>query len=172
MSDWFDTLVPSLPVMELIFRGTVTYLGLTILLRIVGRREAGGLGLTDLLVVLLAVDAASTGLTGESQTLGDSAVLVVTVLAWSVIVDAVAYRWPRLGRLVKVRPRALIREGRVDRRAMLRELMTEDEVRSQLRLHGIEDLSRIHRAYIEPNGMVSVILDQPHEEDARRPPEL
>lgn len=69
-------------------------------------------------------------------------------------------------------PSLLIKGGRVDRRAMLRELMTEDEVRSQLRLHGIEDLTRIHRAYIEPNGMVSVILDQPQEEDAGRPPEL
>lgn len=173
MSDWTGFFAPSLHIVELIARGTVTYLGLVVLLRLVGRREAGGLGLTDLLVVLLAVDAASIGLTGESESLGDSVVLVLTVLFWSIAVDALAYRWPGIGRFFKARPRHLIEDGRIDRRAMLRELMTEDEVISQLRLHGIQDLSRVERAYIEPNGMVSVVLREPAEEqDPERPPAL
>ena len=66
-------------------------------------------------------------------------------------------------------PSLLIKDGRVDRRAMLRELMTEDEVRSQLRLHGIDDLSGIYRAYIEPNGMVSVI-PRPDTQETEGPP--
>lgn len=40
---------------------------------------------------------------------------------------------------------------------MHREFMTFDEVMSQLRLHGIERPSEVRRAYIEPNGMVSVL---------------
>lgn len=69
MPDWFEFFVPSLNLGELFLRGTVTYVGLMLLLRIVGRREAGGLGLTDLLVILLVVDAASIGMTGESPPL-------------------------------------------------------------------------------------------------------
>ena len=143
------------------------FLALTLLLRVVGRREAGGLGLTDLLMVLLVVDAASEGLTGESSTLGDSAVLVLTVLGWSVIVDAICYRWPRVGRIFKARPRALVTDGALDRRVMRRELMNDDELQSQLRLHGIEDMDNIAHAYIEPNGMVSIVLDRPSESPAR-----
>lgn len=158
-----DYLVPSVHLGELFLRGTVTYVGLMLLFRIVGRREAGGLGLTDLLVVLLAVDAASTGLTGDSESLGDSLVLVLTVLLWSVVIDATSYRWPRMGALFKAKPRPLIENGRLNRKAMHREFMTEDEVLSQLRLHGIEDITHIQRAYIEPNGMVSVILQKPPE---------
>lgn len=158
-----DYLLPSVHLGELFLRGTVTYIGLMLLFRIVGRREAGGLGLTDLLVVLLAVDAASTGLTGDSQSLGDSLVLVLTVLLWSVVIDATSYRWPRLGSIFKAKPRPLIEYGQLNRKAMHREFMTEDEVRSQLRLHGIEDITHIQRAYIEPNGMVSIILQRPQE---------
>ena len=40
--------------------------------------------------------------------------------------------------------------------------MTREELLSQLRLHGIEDLDGVHRAYLEPGGMVSVI---PHSDD-------
>jgi len=46
---------------------------------------------------------------------------------------------------------------------MLREFMTCEEVRSQSRSHGIEDIAVVDRAYIEPNGMISVIR-RGHEE--------
>lgn len=52
---------------------------------------------------------------------------------------------------------------------MLRELMSEAEVESQLRLHGIEDLRAVEHAYIEPNGMVSVVLREPTEDTAAQP---
>lgn len=173
MGSWMDFLVPSLPIGELFLRGTITFFALTLLLRVVGRREAGGLGLNDLLVVLLMVDAASTGLTGESSTLGDSTVLVLTVLAWSVAVDVLSYRWPRIGRIFKAPPRRLIDDGALDRRTMRRELMNEEEVQSQLRLHGIEDLDNVEHAYIEPNGMVSIVLrEPPRAAEAPKHPEL
>ncbi|MGN0099827.1 YetF domain-containing protein [Dietzia sp. CH92] len=73
------------------------------------------------------------------------------------VLDAVSYRWPRLGKILKARPKPLIEDGRLNRRVMRRELMTDVEVFAQLRLHGIEDLERVHRAYLEPNGMISIV---------------
>jgi uncharacterized membrane protein YcaP (DUF421 family) len=35
--------------------------------------------------------------------------------------------------------------------------MTRDELRSQLRLHGIDDPAEVDRAYLEANGMISII---------------
>ncbi|MFC0247604.1 DUF421 domain-containing protein [Citricoccus parietis] len=70
------------------------------------------------------------------------------------------YRWPTVGRLLKARPKPLIENGHLNRRAMRREFMAEAEVTSQLRLHGIEDIREVKRAYIEPNGMISVIPRQ------------
>jgi len=156
-TSWLTMLIPTVAIGELFLRGTLTFVGLLVLLRVVGRREAGGLGVTDLLVVVLIADAAGAGLRGEAASLGDSAVLVGTILFWSVAVDAMSYRWPRLARLVKARPRAIIRDGSLDRRAMRREFMTFDEVMSQLRLHGVTDLEDVRLALLEPNGMISVI---------------
>src|SRR5690606_31256726 len=77
-------------------------------------------------------------------------------------------RWPRLDRLLKARPKAIIRDGTFDRHVLRREFMTRDEVLSQLRLHGITDPGEVHRAFIEPNGMVSVIRRE-QDEDERQP---
>ncbi|HEY6738351.1 MAG TPA: YetF domain-containing protein [Actinopolymorphaceae bacterium] len=110
-------------------------MALLLLLRFTGQREAGGLGITDVLLV----------------------VLVAVILLWSVVVDAIAYRWPALGRFLKARPRLLIRDGEPHPPGARRELMGRVELMSQLRLHGIEDPGEVERAYIEPNGMISVV---------------
>lgn len=84
--------------------------------------------------------------------------------------DALAYRSPRLAALLKARPRTLIEDGKMNPRVLRRELMTVDEVRSQLRLHGIHDVADVTRACIEPNGMISVVTKDRESTDPVEPP--
>jgi uncharacterized membrane protein YcaP (DUF421 family) len=98
-------------------------------------------------------------------------VLVATILLWSVAVGAAAYRFPRLARVLKARPRPLIEHGRLNHSVMRREFMTRDEVRSQLRLHGIADIALVERACIEPNGMISVLRRDSADTEPVEPPE-
>lgn len=171
MPMWEGMFATTTPVVELVVRGTVTFLALIVALRIVGQRESGGLGLTDLLVVVLVADAAGVGLQGDAGSIADSFVLVATILFWSVALDALSYRWPRFAAVAKARPKSLIRDGVLDRRVMRREFMTDEEVLSQLRLHGITDPVEVKRANIEPNGMISVIRQDGSEPDTpARPP--
>lgn len=170
MPGWETIFAPSASLLEIFIRGTITFLTLMMLLRLVGQRESGGLGLTDVLVVVLVANAVSVGLTGDADSILDGFALAATILFWSVALDAVAYRWPRLGAFIKARPRPLIQDGQLNRRAMRREFMSYDEVLSQLRLHGIESPTDVHRAWLEPNGMVSVIRRDGAESDAPEGP--
>jgi uncharacterized membrane protein YcaP (DUF421 family) len=141
------------------------------MMRVIGQREAGGLGITDVLLVVLVAEAAAAGLHGEANSVTDSVLLVATILFWSVVFDAIAYRWPRLGRLIKAQPRLLIQDGAVNTHILRREFMTREEVASQLRLHGIEDPADVERAYIEPNGMISIVRNDHSEPDEPVKPE-
>lgn len=168
MPDLVEIFEPTVPLLEGFLRGTVIYLAVLTLMRTVGQREAGGLGITDVLVVVLVAEAAAPGLHGDGSSVADSLALVAGVVFWSVAIDAIAFRSPRFARLVKSRPKALIRDGEPNRRVMRRELMTDDELASQLRLHGIEDVRGIEHAYIEPNGMISIVR---HDGAQTEPPE-
>jgi len=44
---------------------------------------------------------------------------------------------------------------------MRREYITEGELMAELRKHGIDDVRRVSRAYIEATGNVSVLLQGP-----------
>lgn len=170
MPAWEEMFATTTPLLELFLRGTVTFLALILALRVVGQREAGGLGLTDLLVVVLVADAAGVGLQGDANSITDSFILVGTIFFWSVALDAMSYRWPRFANIVKARPKALIRDGELNRSVMRREFMTRGEVLSQLRLDGITDLEEVKRAYLEPNGLISVVRHEHTETDASPQP--
>ena len=53
MSEWQSIFLPTVPVVDGIARGTITFLALLAFMRIVGQRESGGLGITDVLLVVL-----------------------------------------------------------------------------------------------------------------------
>ena len=92
MPDWNAVFEPAIPLLEAFVRGTITFLALLALIRIVGQREAGGLGITDVLLVVLVAEAAAAGLHGEATSVTEGLVLVATILFWSVALDALAYR--------------------------------------------------------------------------------
>ncbi|MFP8945072.1 DUF421 domain-containing protein [Streptomyces fenghuangensis] len=173
MPDWNTLFAPSVPLLELFLRGTVTFLLLMAMVRVAGQREAGGLGITDVFLVVLVGQAVAPGLVGKSSSIADGVLLAATVVCWSLALDAAAYRWPRLARVIKSRPRPLIEDGRLSRKVMRREMMTEGEIMTQLRLHGIEDVSQVRRAYLEPNRMISILRRGGGEPDEPpRPPGL
>jgi uncharacterized membrane protein YcaP (DUF421 family) len=171
MSEWQSIFLPTVPVVDGIARGTITFLALLAFMRIVGQRESGGLGITDVLLVVLVTEAAAPGLHGDAKSVADGLIVVATILFWSVAVDAVAFCFPTLGRFIKARPRPLIADGRLNRRVMRREFMTSQEMDSQLRLHGIEDVGLVERAYTEPNGMISILRRDGEPTEPVEPPE-
>ncbi len=77
--DWEGAFSPELP-LELILRGSLIYLALFALLRFVLKREAGAVGITDLLVVVLIADAAQSAMAGSYTSLPDGLVLVGTIV--------------------------------------------------------------------------------------------
>lgn len=168
--DWGEVFRLSRPIAEIVVRGTVMFLVIFAMMRVVGKRESGGLSLTDVLVVALVAEAAAHGMVGEARGIADSVLLIATIFGWSVALDAIAYRWPRLAPLIKSRASPLVVDGRVNQRALRRELMQHEELMAELRLHGISELKDVARAFLEANGQVSVIRADRAEPDNPRKP--
>jgi uncharacterized membrane protein YcaP (DUF421 family) len=156
-ADWGAVLLPRLPLLELAARGTLMYLGLVFLLRVVLKREAGSLSLTDLLLILLIAEAAQNGLTGGYQSVGDGLALVLVLLAWSYALDWLIFHVPAVARLMNPPRLELVREGQLLRRNLRREMITPDELITEVHRHGVADLAGVKAAYMEPDGQISVI---------------
>lgn len=154
--DWNSIFVPGVPFGETVLRGTVVYLFLFFMLR-VSRRETGGTGITDLLVVVLVADAAQNAMAGEYTSITDGLILVATIAFWDFLLDWLGYRFAVIERLLRPAPLLLIKNGRLLKQNMKRELIREEELMGQLREKGVSALEDVRKCYMEGDGRISVI---------------
>lgn len=161
--DWRGIFVPETPLLEIFVRGSLVYLGLFVLLRVLLKRESGTLGITDMLLVVLIADAAQNGMSDDYRSVPEGLLLVGTIIFWSWLLNWLGYHYPFFQRLTKPGKLLLIKNGRMIRENMHKELITAGELLSEVRANGLTDLSRIKEAYMEPTGTISIIC---HEENS------
>jgi uncharacterized membrane protein YcaP (DUF421 family) len=154
--DWHRMLVPSEPLVEMVVRGSIMYLALFILLRVILKRRAGGLSTPDVLLIVLIADAAQNGMANEYKSVTEGLALVTTILVWDYALDWLAYSIPALSNLIEPAPLLLVKDGRVLRHNLRAELLTLSDLQSLLREKGIVDVSKVRRAHLEPTGHLSV----------------
>lgn len=155
--DWSSVLVPSLGIAEIVVRGTMMYLGLFVVLRFMARRQAGRYGPADLLVIVLIADAAQNGLGKEYQSVTEGLVLVITIVVWEYIIDWLTYRFPPLRPILRPPSLTVIKNGHVVEQAMRKEMLSMDELLSQLRQQQVESVQEVKLAKLEGDGQLSVI---------------
>jgi uncharacterized membrane protein YcaP (DUF421 family) len=157
MIDWQTLFVPTTPLLELVVRGSAMYLLLLAALRFLVRRHIGSLSLMDLLLMVLIADAAQNAMGDQYRSVTEGIVLCGTLIAWNFFFDWLAYRSPAFQKLVEPPPLPVIRNGKLLRRNMHQEFLTEDELLSQLRQQGVQDARTVKLAYVEPDGGVSIV---------------
>lgn len=158
--DWAAMLLPQTPLLEIFLRGTLTYLALLVMLRLVLKRESGSLALTDLLVVVLLADAAENAMADDYTSITDGVLLVGTILGWNYALDWLSYHNRTIGRLLRPPKLLLVKGGQMLRGNMEKELITEEELRSEMRSQGVNELEYVREAYLEPDGSISIITSR------------
>jgi uncharacterized membrane protein YcaP (DUF421 family) len=154
-SSWMEIFALETPLFELIARGTILYFSILAFMRLMPR-IGGELAVIDLVFLLLIAEAAAHGM-GEHKTVGDAILMIATLMGWNYLLNLVSFHIPFVESLVSGSPVQIVRDGRLMRRNMRREYLTEDELMAQLRRQGIEKIEDVKAAYIEGEGQLTVI---------------
>lgn len=155
--DWSALFLPSESLVEIAIRGTIIYLALFVAMRVLPRRTMGGIGPSDLLVVVLIADAVQNAMAGGYESITEGVLLAMVIFGWATFIDWLDYRFPQL-QIAQASALPVIVDGKLLHANMKRQRITEDEVMSQLRQHGQESLEAVRRAVLEGDGRFSVIL--------------
>lgn len=156
--DWQSIFQPTLPLAEVFLRGTLVYLFIFFMLRFM-RREAGEIGISDILVVVLISDAAQNAMTSEYKSITEGLLLVATIMFWDYFLDWVSYKTKSrfILRLLRPAPILLIKQGRLQKRNLKRQLIDKEELLGQLRQHGVEAVEEVKKCCLESDGSISVV---------------
>lgn len=155
--DWKTIFLPNVPLLEIIIRASVMYISLFVLLRVILKRQTGTLGMSDLLLITLLADASQNAMAGEYTSIIDGIVLVTTIIFWNYAFDWLSFRSEWFSHLIEPAPLLLIKDGKLLYRNMRKELITKDELMSQLREQGLDDPAMVKEAFMESDGQFSVV---------------
>jgi uncharacterized membrane protein YcaP (DUF421 family) len=155
--DWKALFTFSVPPLELVLRGTLTYIFLFCLFRFVVRRDAGALGLSDLLVLVIIADAAQNAMAGDYTSIVDGFTLIGTIIGWNYILNCLSFRYPWFRRFALAPPICIIKDGVKQEAALRRELISDEELRAMLHEDEVDDVAQVRRAWLEPDGQLTVL---------------
>src|SRR5512133_2523624 len=117
---------------EKIFRSLLVFIFLAIALRLGGKRELAQINVLDLAVLLLASNALQNALIGNDNSVTGGVIGATTLFVANYAFVRLTFRHARIRRLLEGRPRVLLRNGELDRHAMDREAITQEELEDQL----------------------------------------
>ncbi|MEI7036817.1 DUF421 domain-containing protein [Fulvimonas yonginensis] len=138
-------------------RGAGVYLGLLILLRLIGKRSFGEMTTFDIVVLILVGGTLRQAIIGDDKS---PLAAIIGVLAIFLLDKAIAWtcaRWPWLDRVVEGKDSLVARDGKILHDALRRHDMSEAAFRRALREKGLHEISEVVEARLEANGKVSVL---------------
>jgi len=154
--DWQSVFVPTESILEIFIRGTIMYLIMFTLLRVF-RRQAGSFSIADLLVIVVIADAAQNGMAGDSKSVTEAVLLIVTIISWDFFLDWLGFKSKIFEKILEPEKLKIIEDGKMLRQNLRKEMITTEELMSQLRQSGIEDVSEVKVGYLESDGHFSFI---------------
>jgi uncharacterized membrane protein YcaP (DUF421 family) len=159
-------LTPDIAYSEKIVRTVVVYAFLLIGLRLAGKRELSQLNPFDLVVLLLLSNTVQNAIIGNDNSLIGGLAGAAALLALNAVVVRLLYHYGKLD-TIEGRPDTLVRNGRILRHHLERELITVAELESAARRQGISSLAHVRECRLETGGALTFIAKQPSEEDLR-----
>ena len=152
-----EFLVLDTPLWEIVLRGTAVYIGIALLVRVIPKRHAGELSPNDLIAVIIIGSLGASAIVGDATGTLEILLMIVVVLLWDYLFNVIEYHVPRFRKIAQDSPTLLIHNGRVLRKNLDREKLTDEELDASLRRQGITSTEQVKLAILEADGHISVI---------------
>ena len=144
--------------MILIFSRTVfLYLIVLCVMRFMGKREIGQMQPFELVISIMIADLAATPMSEIGIPILYGIIPILGLLFMHIIISILNIKSNRVREIICGKPRILIKNGRIDEKALIKENFTINELQEQLRVNNINSLSDVEYAILETSGQISVI---------------
>ncbi|MGH2541414.1 MAG: DUF421 domain-containing protein, partial [Ardenticatenaceae bacterium] len=147
--------LPLLFVLEIMLRTTVMYVYALLILRLLGKRGMGQLTPFEFIVVIALGSAMGDPMFYSDVPLLHGLVVLTLIVLLERGLEALTNKSVRFEHFVESIPRALVKNGQIDKRTLEHERLSVEELLIALREGGVEQLGEVKRAYLEPSGRVS-----------------
>jgi len=134
----------------------IGFAALMILLRGSGKRTLSKLNAFDFVVVVAVGSVYANTIISKDITLLEGIAAMGTLVVIQVVLAELAARYPAAERIINGEPTLLLSRGKFIPRALKKERITEEEVRSAIRSKGVNRVEDVDAVILENDGTLSV----------------
>lgn len=132
------------------------YLLITVIYRIMGKREVGELSIMDLIVSIFIAELAAISIDNYKQNIFLSVVPILALVIVQLVVSRISLKSSKVRSILDGDPSMIIERGKVNFKEMLKQRYNLDDLLVQLRNRGIKSLEEVDYAILETSGKLSV----------------
>lgn len=141
-----------------IIRTFIVYFVVVAAVRLMGKRQIGQLQPTELVITIILSEIAAASISDTQTPLIYSVAGVATVVSMEIIFSFAALKSGRFRRATEGNAVFIIKEGRLDIKALRELRFSVDDLTESLRQKDVFDISDVEYAVVETNGSLSVML--------------
>lgn len=142
--------------LNMILKTFALYFFILFMYRIMGKKEVGELGLTDLIVSVLIAELAAISIEEPNRSILMSLVPILILVTCEIFLGFISMKSEKMRNFLDGKPSLIIKKGKVNFSLMTKLRYTLDDLISQLRQQGIKSIEEVDYAILENSGDLSV----------------
>ena len=143
--------------MGVVLRSAVAFLFIFLLLKLVGKKELSELSPFELILLVVIGDIVQQGITQEDFSLTGAILAAGTLALLTVAFSYMSFKFDPARRVIEGLPVVILRDGKLLPEALDLERLQPHEVDQAARKQGLDDLSSVELAVLEPDGTISFL---------------
>ncbi len=140
-----------------LIRAVIVYGLLTIILRLMGKRQIGELDVGDLVSTLLISELAAIPIDDPDIPLFNALIPILFIFSIEVILSTLKNKSERLKSALDGDAWFIIYKGRLLQKALFDNRLSVNELLAALRSQGVGDIGEVEYAILEQNGTISIL---------------
>lgn len=152
---------------SIFIRTIIIYIILTVMLKLMGKRQIGELEVNELVTTLLISEIGALPISDADIPLLPSLIPILFIASAEVIISVVKNKSSVIKRAVEGEPTYIIYKGSLRQRALAENRISINEVMTEMRTQGIADITDVRYAILEQNGKMSFLKESDNPSIAR-----
>ncbi|PKM61299.1 MAG: hypothetical protein CVU97_07275 [Firmicutes bacterium HGW-Firmicutes-21] len=141
----------------MLIRTFVFYIMLTVLMRLMGKRQIGEVQLSEFVAVILLSELAALPITDRDIPLSHGLVPLVVIASIEIIIAFTCRKSAFIRKIIDGKPVVLVKNGNVISKNLTKTRVTPDEIEAEIRINGYRQIKEIDTIILEQTGKMSVL---------------
>lgn len=137
------------------------YFFILISYRIMGKREIGQLGTTDLIVSILIAELVAISIENFNDTILNTVIPIAILVLLEIILAYFSIKSKFVRNFLDGKPAMIISQGKINYKEMVKARYSIDDLLFQLRQNSIKSIEEVEYALLEANGKLSIFPYNP-----------